>query len=225
MAPQLPPDNLDLVVYEWKAGRLIHRVHPSRYAPASFNPSRAPARFRPVYAGLKQATVVPTIYGGSNFKCALSESVFHDVPLEGFKHIALSELAGRVRSVLIPQRPLRLAELHGAGLTRLGRRARDLTDFDDEGYEITRAWGQKIYDWRRPDGSVVDGIVWMSRQFNSEPSLMLFGSVRGHPRVGGKDLKIEEAESRIPLDAPDTLKMVWSAGNRAGILVGEPGDS
>lgn len=220
MTPKPPPETLDLVEVDWPADQPIYRFHSPIYPGNSFNPTDAAYRFSPVYRGGK---VVPVSYCGASFDCGLAETVFHDVPLTGVRAVSLAEVAARFYSVLRPARSLRLAELHGFGLRRLGLVQGDIIDFGSEGYAVSREWGQAIYDWRDESGEDLDGIVWMSRQFNSERALMLFGSLRGAARVKTSDLRLDPDESNIPLDDPATLERVHAAASRAGIAILSPG--
>lgn len=221
MTPRLPPEELDLVEYTWAAGRPIVRIHEPAITPNSFNPTEEPGRFRPVHHA---ETVVPTLYGAQSFDSALSETIFHDVPLSAVRAVPLAEVEGRVQSTLFPRRDLRLAELHGHGLRRLGLRHADIIDFDDLGYRITQAWGQAIYDWCNVDGQPLDGIVWMSRQFNAEEALMLFGSVKGARRVRAEDLRVGHKTSGVPLAGHELFDRVQAAASRAKITIVRPGD-
>jgi hypothetical protein len=69
-------------------------------------------------------------------------------------------------SGLAPTRPLRLVELHGAGLAALGATA----DAAHGRYRIARRWGRAL--WAHPE--MPDGIVWRSRLDDDHLPVALF---------------------------------------------------
>ena len=67
-------------------GSIVYRVHPEIYSPVGgvvrFNDSdRGNARFSPIWD--RAAKIIPTLYTGATYNCALMETVFHDVPVGG----------------------------------------------------------------------------------------------------------------------------------------------
>ena len=59
------------------AGTLIHRVHHNDYDPDQFNPThRGNARFSPVRTS--DDDIIPMIYAGETFLCAVSEIVLRN---------------------------------------------------------------------------------------------------------------------------------------------------
>jgi hypothetical protein len=153
-----------------------------------FNVTNASRRFRPVTSN---GAIVPTLYGADLVEGALSESVFHDVPLRGKgRRIQRKALVQWIRSTLIPARDLQLVQLHGAGLSRLGVTHAELIESSARQYPRTAAWGQALYD-----AGDYDGLVWRSRQFNDAYSLMLWGD-----RVDRfKDLKLDTTTPPLSL--------------------------
>lgn len=163
--PKPLPQPLDDI---WPAGRPIIRCHNSALGAAEFNTSNDSRRFRPVTS---QGVMVPTLYGADLVEGALSESVFHDVPVRGkARRIQRKALVPMIRSTVIPQRALRLVRLHSAGLKKLGVTHAELIESSARQYPRTAAWGQALYDL-----GGYDGLVWRSRQFNNSFAVMLWG--------------------------------------------------
>lgn len=152
----------------WPAGRPIIRAHNSALGATEFNSSNDSRRFRPI---TNQGAIVPTLYGADLVEGALSESVFHDVPVRGpARRIQRKALVPMIRSTVIPQRDLRLVRLHSAGLKKLGVTHAELIESSARQYPRTAAWGQALYDL-----GDYDGLVWHSRQFNNSFAVMLWG--------------------------------------------------
>lgn len=66
-------------VHLWQAEQPIVRCHSVQMGAAEFNTTSASRRFRPVQDS--SGSIVPTIYGADSAAGALSETVFHDVPV------------------------------------------------------------------------------------------------------------------------------------------------
>ena len=66
----------DLRYIDIKTGTRLHRVHPEQFGATEFNPRFGNARFSPIKRA--NGTDIPTMYAGSDFNCALMESVFHE---------------------------------------------------------------------------------------------------------------------------------------------------
>jgi hypothetical protein len=212
-----PPDPFDPLTEVWPAGQDIVRIHDAQYEPNAFNTTATPSRFRPVHAA--SGRVVPTLYGASGLGGALSETVFHDISPTSERVVAFAEIERLLHSILVPLRDLLLIKLLGDGLTRLRVRNAQVVDVDDPGYLRTRLWGQACYEWRAADGEAADGIVWMSRQFNSERAIMLFGTLGRAARVSSGALEIRTADSFQPLALPPLLDQVYEAANRADVTI------
>ena len=217
MSDALPPDPFDPLTEVWPASQNVFRIHDAQYEPNAFNPTAAASRFRPVNTASRR--VVRTLYGASGFGGAFSETVLHDISPLGERTVAFADIEPLLLSILIPQRDLLLIKLHSNGLTRLRVRNAQVVDVDDPGYRETRLWGQACYDWRAPDGAGADGVVWMSRQFNSERAVMLFGTLGRATRVRRTDLKVEVADSFQPLALPPLLDQVYDYANRADVTI------
>jgi len=172
----------------WPAGRPIIRCHNIALGATEFNTSNDSRRFGPVTS---HGAIVPTLYGADLVKGALSESVFHDVPIRSKgRGIQRKALVPVMRSTTIPKRDLRLVKLHGDGLKRLGVTHAELIETSARQYPRTAAWGQALYD-----PGDYDGLVWRSRQFNDSYAVMLWGD-RVKRR---KDIDVDDANPPLSL--------------------------
>jgi hypothetical protein len=173
-----------------------------------FNTSNVARRFRPVICG---GVVVPTLYGADLVPGALSETVFHDVPLTGpGRRVQRKSLVTMMRSTVIPRRDLRLVQLHGAGLGRLGVTHAELIESSAVEYGLTAAWGQALHDHAH-----YDGLVWRSRQFNDSYALMLWGD-----RVDRfTDLEADPNLAPLPLFVGAGFEEVQQLADDCGITV------
>ncbi|WP_232504686.1 RES family NAD+ phosphorylase [Acidovorax delafieldii] len=175
----------------WAAGRVIHVIHDTAFAPESFNPGvdgagrlRKPTRFAPIRDA--KGKVVPYLYGGSTLDCAIFETVFHDVPIDAAdKFVDLDDFAQRGHAELIPNRDLKLVDLTSEGLHRLKVPKDELIASPARDYPDTALWAQALHR-QFPD---VDGLLWMSRQRDRDHALLLFGDrlrgVLSGSRIGG----------------------------------------
>jgi RES domain len=196
----------------WPAEQPIVRCHNNEMGATEFNTTSASRRFRPVQnAG---GAVVPTIYGADLDDGALSETVFHDVPTRGpGRRILRKALVPMVMSAITPVRDLRLVELHGAGLGRLGVAHDELIETGAKQYPRTALWGQALYN--HTDG--FDGLIWRSRQFNDSLAMMLWGD-----RVARfADLRPHPAAPPVPLFAGTGFEKVRELAEAAGITIVE----
>jgi hypothetical protein len=109
-------------------------------------------------------------------------------------------------------RTLRLAAFHGAGLQRARRRRNQLIDTGPPTYPQTAKWGQKA--WEHPQR--VDGIVWMSRQYDSQRAIMLF-----RDRIQERELNVIPG-SLLPLDAGAGYELLAGIVQRAGFRINRP---
>jgi hypothetical protein len=172
----------------WPAGRPIIRCHNVALGATEFNTANDSRRFRPIQS---HGAIVPTLYGADLVKGALSESVFHDVPIRGKgRRIQRKALVPMMLSTVIPKRDLRLVKLHSDGLKRLGVKHAELIESSASQYPQTAAWGQALYDL-----GDYDGLVWVSRQFNASYAVMLWGD-RVKRR---KDIDVDEAHAPLSL--------------------------
>jgi hypothetical protein len=201
-----PPAPLDLAVEVWPAGIEIVRVHCLARPPSAFNPDPGLARFRPVDDAT--GAVVATLYAGEAVEAAFAETVFHDLVPGARRSLPFARIEQRAVSWFQLTRDLRLAQLHGFGLLRAGVKASELTDAPSRTYRQTARLAQAIYE--HPER--VDGIAWMSRQFNFQRALMLWGD-----RVSEADLGFRSG-STLSLFMGAGLELVSDVALRAGIV-------
>lgn len=187
-------------------GEPIVRCHDGRYGATEFNPGLGAGRFHPFAV---RGRNIPTIYGSSDLVGALSETLFHDVPVEtGLRAIERSVLRPLLVSVIAARRPLRFAQLHSSGLGRLGLRRAELIDSEASAYPATVTWAKALHAC--PER--FDGLVWISRQNDTSRAVVLFGD-----RVDRWDL--EMVDSPLPLYLGPGYAMVLEAAETAGIGV------
>jgi hypothetical protein len=160
------------------------RVHREDYEPNQFNPGKGSrSRFAPLIDPRDPSrSPIPTLYLARTVSGALSESVFHDVPVRGpDKRILVSRLAGQVLSMVRPRRGLDVALLAGPGLMRLDLERTDLIDTDPSVYPDTAEWALAIHDCP----SAPEGLMWMARHDERSTAVVLFGD-----RVPADDLEL-----------------------------------
>jgi hypothetical protein len=174
-----PPPQLDPAIESWVAGREIVRCHAPSQHERQFNDTPRLARFRPLVHG---GSIVPTMYGADDLPGALSETVFHDVPVRGpDRRVLRGQIKRWVWSIVTPRRDLRLVALHGAGLKRIQVTHGELIESNASDYADTVPWSAALHD----TAAAPDGLRWRSRQHNDSLALMLFGT-----RVAETDLQI-----------------------------------
>lgn len=158
-----PPDTIDPLVERWPAGQTLYRVHGSRRPPTAANPGPYPhSRF--AFFG---DPPVPVLYAAEDEHTAVAETLLHDIPHGG--RLLPAAFRTRIASAITTDRNLHLAQLHSGGLKRLGLRPRNLTDTSPAHYPRTVRWAHAIHR-----AGSFDGLVWMSRQWNSGKAVMLF---------------------------------------------------
>lgn len=207
-----PPDfrRVTPLIHAWPAGEPIVRVFNHAYPPNAFNPGTGGGvRGRFHFFEDSAGVVVPALYGSDQEDGAIAETVFHDVPVRGDHRVVLeSRLAPLSIVTLSPARELKLVELLGFGLQRLKVRAEELTSTEASEYASTIRWAAAAH------GAFddVDGLLWMSRQFNAARALVLFGD-----RVHSSDLDL--VAPPIPLAIGPGRIRLDDAANRAGIAI------
>ena len=208
--PAFPPD-ADPLIGVWPAGRDIVRVYDALYSPRGFRVDAAtrPGRFHPfIPAGAPDP--VPVLYGSGRLAGAISETVFHDVPVRGTKHVPRATLRRKLAITLTAARDLRLADLTGHELRRLGATRADIIDSDPRGYPDTAGWAKGLHAHRER----LDGIQWVSRQYDTALALMLFGD-----RVREAELDIAPTTIPMPLALGLGFDTVADLADRADITI------
>jgi hypothetical protein len=152
---------------------------------------------------------VPTMYGADDLWGALSETVFHEVPVRGAnRHILRSQMNLWVWCQVAPTRDLNLVQLHGAGLRRLQVTNRELIECDAAAYAETVPWSDALHDV----AAAPDGLCWRSRQHNDSLALMLFGT-----RVSEDDLGVVRVDESLALKPGGDE--VYAFAEAAGIAI------
>jgi len=98
-----PPKRLDPTLVTWGAGLEFHRVHDLAFGGNEFNTStKGNARFSPITDDA--GALIPTLYAGTTFDCALMETIFHDVPFKaGFTPFSKPKMDGKFAASCSPQ--------------------------------------------------------------------------------------------------------------------------
>jgi len=107
-----------------------------------------------------------------------------------------------------------LGVLHDDGLRRLGLRNNQLIDTEAREYPDTVKWARELHAIDEPG---LDGLVWMSRQFNSGRAFVLFGD-----RVVQDDLIVSPRFDSVPSASGFGLLELVRAAARAGVTLGLP---
>ena len=185
-------------------GSVLHRIHDSRFDATAYNPGLGNSRFAPFkIAGHS----IPTAYAATSLKCAAFETIFHDVEAAAaFKVVPLSELARLSYSSFELNRDLNLAAFYSADLMKFQLERHQLIDTPASSYGITQLWSPAVY----LSDLKAEGMVWVSRRYDQERALMLFGD-----RVTSAAIT-PISSVRITKDAR-TLEIVFELGQRAGI--------
>jgi len=114
-----------------------------------------------------------TCYFGLSLALAMAETLLHDaVAVRGRFRVHPDSIATRF-VLAFAGKPLRLADLTGASLKRMGGHAA-LTG--NASYGLPQRWSQAVFR----HGDAVDGFLYMSRHLNTEQAVVLFD------RAGGK---------------------------------------
>jgi hypothetical protein len=205
---QPPPDDLPTPNVEiWPAGKPIIRVHNVKFGATEFNPGFGEGRFHPLNE--TGGKTVATLYGSNTLDGALSETVFHDVPVSGaLKLIRQSKLVPMLATTISPLRDLTLIQLRGFGLKKLGVTRIDLIDSDANQYGTTRRWAAALRL-----RSAADGLTWMSRQHDASEALVLFGD-----RVERSAFEVSDPPRSLYPPSPGWLE-VLRAAESAGITI------
>ena len=144
----------------------LFRVYRSHREATEFNPNdrgASSARFSPF-----GDPPVPTMYAAATEVSAIAESLFHDIPIGGGRLLPRQYL-GAVLGLLRPVRDLNLAALHGFTARRLGIDTAIVRSAEPNEYALTARWGEAAYR------AGFDGMVWMSRRYDSEKAYVFFG--------------------------------------------------
>lgn len=201
-----PPADLECSGFLLAAGTRLHRIHDDLFAPCVFNPGYGHSRFAPFEVG---GVKIPTAYAATNLECAVYETIFHDIdataPIKSVRWSALQPLR---YSIVELKREVSLAALFSADLLKLGLERGQLIDTPKSTYPATQAWSPAIHG----SPGAHDGMIWVSRKFDLEKAMMLFGD-----RIKAADWEV--VESTWVTRDPETLRTVEELANRSGILI------
>ena len=140
---------------------------------------------------------------------ALSETVFHNVPVRGEgKRVSRLAFTRMILSPLACRRDLVFAQLYGLGLPRLGTTREELIESAASLYPLTRAWARALHRCSRG----IDGLIWVSRQNDAAQAMVLFGD-----RVDRNALEVTDPP--LPLAFGRGFDELQSVAERAGILL------
>jgi hypothetical protein len=138
---------LDPLLMSWPTGEVVYRCYDVHWGSRDFSAGDAahPGRFHPFTPG-RRRTPLPVLYGAGDVDGALSETVFHGVPIRGSKHLAHAQLVHRLVVALVARRDLILVDLTSDGLRRLGLTRGELIESDSRSYPRTAAWARALHD-------------------------------------------------------------------------------
>jgi hypothetical protein len=214
--PPAPTTSSDIVALDpltttWAAGTVFYRCYDVSWGSRDFyagDPAHR-GRFHPLIP-VTESTAVPVLYGASDELGALSETVFHDVPVRGTKHVPHAKLHRRLIVPLSVTRDLTLVDLTSAGLSRLGLSRGELVESGARSYPDTAAWARALHD----HPTAVDGMTWVSRQHDTSRAVVMFGD-----GVNTVDLEVPEGAIPLTLAAGAGLDLVCREADRAGITI------
>ena len=201
------PELLDPLITVWPAGQVMRRCHTSTFGATEFNPRvRTPGRFRPIRTGKR---AVPTLYAADDASGAISETIFHDVPVDAVdKRVRVGRFDTTLLSTIAPRRELALVGLHGNGFHRVHASRAHLIESEADCYPQLASWGQALHDC----AAQPDGLIWRSRQYDDAYAVLLFGD-----RVRRADVVV--VEPSLPLALGRGLEIVEELAEQAGITL------
>lgn len=172
------------------AGTELHRIHHGDHKGAAYNGTpRGDARFSPIRDAAGQ--IIPTIYGGETFECAVSEIILR-CPDSLSVDPATGQLSPQIvfpydyrdhqHSLVRTTVELKLLDLRISGQRRIGVNQNALLAGPRSTYPETRAWAEKIHE-ACPDAQ---GLYYASHQAGSAFAVVLFGD--RIPATGLKEL-------------------------------------
>lgn len=156
----------------------------ARRAVTEFNPGiGSPTRFGFFMDG--QQCIVPVLYAATSEIGALSESLLHDIPVEG-GFLPTAQYEKHIMAKILPTRDLTLASFMGTGLRRIRAAQNEITSTGPEAYPNTVFWAKAAHE------TGLDGVIWISQRCNTERAVVLFGD-----RVAQNDLRQDASFARV----------------------------
>jgi hypothetical protein len=171
----LPPADLahrDLPIETVPVGTLFIRIHRAAYGVLYFSTS-GDNRFDDPEGRYG------VCYAARSLQGAFAETCLRDV---GASFVPMSHLATRSITEIKVAGELRVVELHGTGLARVGATAAVTSGI----YNVSQPWSRALYQHR----AEVDGVIYRSNHDNSEFCVALFDRCRS---------RLEEGTSRALL--------------------------
>ena len=205
LLPEPPPSAaLDPATTTWSARRRLFRVHGASPVNA-FNPGYGRGRFHPLRDSRGES--IPTLYAADEVDGALSESVFRDITGSG-GHIHRADLDPLRLSRLLLEVDLRLVDLTGLALRRLGLTRVQLIEAPARFHGKTARWAEALHE----ACASAQGLTWVSRQLDTARAVVLFGD-----RVDASRLRPDGPTE--PLGGGRGFRRVCAAAARANIAV------
>lgn len=209
--PPPPASRLDPAIVVWPAGRRLVWSYDAAWGSRqlfSGAPGR-PGRFHPFSPG-RSTRPLDVLYAASDLHGALSETVFHDIPVRGVKRIPQGLLVHRLAIDLEPVRDLHLVDLTSSGLSRLGVARTELVESGPLAYPATARWAKALHD----SAAAPDGLQWVSRQHDTSTAVVLFGD-----RVTVDDLRLAGDTAPLVLYTGRGFEQVAQIADDEGITI------
>lgn len=170
-------------IHTLPSGTPLWRIHSDHFDPAELNLA-SPAPFAGGRFDCTDGTY-SYLYAGSDSIAAVAETLLRDRPPNGPYWILRKSLVGKRLSKLSLATALRVAVLHGAGLTAIRQKA-DLTSSGPDEYDKTRAGGVSL----RASAPSSCGFEWRPRHDNDRFAYVFFGD-----RCASSDFVVERSYS------------------------------
>ncbi len=135
-------------------------------------------------------TVVPSWYGSTIPKCAIFESVFHDIrPSDRVPRVLPNEYVDRYLSPVLTLRDLTLVDLTSAGLHAIGLTRASLIESRSRRY----SWTNGIAERLRAAVPNADGCVWVSRAMDTAQCVVLYADRGRAPMIGRHPTEVAQS--------------------------------
>ncbi len=187
--------------------QILHHLHQRQFSANSFNPGIGNGRFHPIQT--QDGVSIPTFYAANTEEGAYCETLLRALDVSGLsqRFIPSKRVWGYCYAQLQTQTPLRLAQLSGNQLIRLGLTRSVLLEPGPPHYPATSAWAAAIH----ATYPQLHGIAWISRQHDTSTCYMLFGD-----RVSESHLSILNQQD---LATAQGRQMVDSLARRLNIVI------
>ncbi len=151
----------------------VWRIYPNACKPGAYNgTTNGDAHFSPLVRS--DASVVPTLYAGTDLEVALMEVILREVAIgcagEQFM-LPNRKKEWRRATQLDLTASLQMADLSNLTMRAWGLQRTDAIDCDASHYEQTRRLGLWIYE----NAPAAQGIIWTSRQLDRGQAMVFFG--------------------------------------------------